>query len=115
MNMHGNVLMEHLYSRGQQFGGLGAALEEPLAVHVTSHGPSVLLKLDYQTALQLTLTYPKFRSNFSKLFAPGVRQVVFGDKQRAKASLVAIYHESPASRELTVRLIKRLQELGENP
>ena len=51
----------------------------------------------------------------SRLIAQGVQQLVFGDKHRKKASLVAIYHESPNSRELTVRLIKRLQELGESP
>jgi len=115
MNLHGKVFMERIYSRGQQFGGLGAALAEPVAVSLTSHGPSVLLKFDYQTALKLTLTYPKFRSNFVRLIARSAQQAVFGDRHRKKASLIAIYHESPASRELTVRLIKRLQELGENP
>jgi NTE family protein len=115
MDVHGRVSTEHIYSKGHQFGGLGAALAEPFPVHVTSHGPSVLLKIDYKTALQLTLTYPQFRENMAQLIARGVRQLVFGDKQRKKASLVAVYHESPASRDLTVRLIRRLQELGESP
>ena len=112
-NLRGQTFMERIYPRGEQIGGLGAALAEPLAVEVTSYGPSVLLKFDYQDALELTLKHPLFRRNLSRLIARGIRQLVFGDKKRKKVKLVTIYHESPDGRELTVGLIKRLQELNE--
>ncbi len=115
LNVHGQVFMERIYSRGDQFGGLGATLAEPLPVRVVSHGPSVLLKFDYQALLQLTLKYPQFRTNVARMITRGAVQLLSGNKHRQKASSVAIYHESPASRELTVRLLKRLHELGENP
>jgi predicted acylesterase/phospholipase RssA len=82
---------------------------------VVSHGPSVLLKFDYQALLELTLKYPLFRTNVARMIARGAGQLLSGHKHRKKASLVAVYHESPASRELTVRLIRRLHELGEDP
>ena len=115
MDLHGNVFMERIYSRGEQFGGLTAALSEPLPVRVVSVGPSTLLKLDYQVGLQLTFKYPKLRENLARQVAQNIKKVVFGDKQRKQASLIAVYHETPVTRELTLRLIKRLQELGESP
>lgn len=115
LNVHGQVIMERIYSHGDQFGGLAAALAEPVPVRVVSHGPSVLLKFDYQALLELTLKYPLFRTNVARMIARGAGQLLSGHKHRKKASLVAVYHESPASRELTVRLIRRLHELGEDP
>jgi predicted acylesterase/phospholipase RssA/CRP-like cAMP-binding protein len=115
LNVHGQVIMERIYSHGDQLGGLAAALAEPVPVRVVSHGPSVLLKFDYQALLELTLKYPLFRTNVARMIARGAGQLLSGHKHRKKASLVAVYHESPASRELTVRLIRRLHELGEDP
>lgn len=115
MDLHGNVFMERVYTRGDQFGGLTAALAEPLPVWIVSIGPSTLLKLDYQVGLNLTFKYPKLRENMARLTARNIKKVVFGDKQRKQATLIAVFHESPVTRELTRRLVQRLQELGENP
>lgn len=114
-DMHGRIFLERTLSRGDQFGGLSAALAEPIPVEMRSHGPCTLLKFEYDRALELTHRHPSFRSNFSKLIARSVQKSVFGDKQRKKAALVAVFHESPKSRELTVRLLRRLVELGEQP
>ncbi len=113
-NLNGQPFLEKIYSRGEQFGGLGAALAEPLPIHVTAHSPAVLLCFEYQTSLQLTLAYPTFRKNVARLVARSVGQVVFGDRIRKKSSLVTFCHESPATRPLTIQVIRRLQELGEN-
>jgi len=115
IDMQGKVFMEQIHSRGEQFGHIGAALAEPISVRITSHGPTVLLKLDYEDVLALTLKHAQFRQNMSRLVARGVEKAVFGDKRRKRASYVAMYHESDATRKVTVRLIKRLQELGERP
>ena len=115
MDMHGGVFLEHIYSRGDQFGGMGAVLAEPAPVRVTSFGPSVLLKFDYQELLGLTLKYEQFRQNISRIVARGAKKMLFGDKERKRPTFIAMYHESEATREITLRLIRRLQELGESP
>ena len=114
-NMQGKPILERIYSRGDQFGGFGAALAEPVPVRVTSHGPSVLLRFDYQMLLKLTLKHEKFRENMSRLIARGIQKLISGDKKRKRALYVAMYHESDATREITTRLARRLQALGENP
>ena len=115
MDAHGNVFLERIYTRGEQFGGLTAALAEPLPVRVNAVGPVTLLTLEYQKGLDLTLKYPKLRANLSKQIARNVRKVVFGDKKLRKPTLIAMFYESPNSRELTDRLVERLQSLGEHP
>ena len=114
-NMNGQETMQRILSRGNQFGGLAAALGEPLPLTVVSHGHSALLKFHYQDALQLTLKHPKFRENMARMVAQDAKKLVFGHKERKKPYLVALFHESPDSRELTRRLLERLTELGENP
>jgi len=114
-NLHGREIMQRIFSRGNQFGGLAAALGEALPLVVASHGHSALLRFDYQTALQLTLKHEQFRKNMSRIVAKDAKEIVFGNKERKKPTLLAVFHQSSATRELTYRLIKRLAELGEKP
>jgi NTE family protein len=44
-----------------------------------------------------------------------VSQVLLSDRRPKRPPLVAVFHESPASRPLTQRLVQRLLELGETP
>ena len=115
LDLHGNVFLERIYSRGDMYGGLTAALAEPLPIRVVSIGPSTLLTLDYQVGMKLTFKYPQLRENLVRQTAQNIKKVVFGDKQRRQPTLIAVYHESPDSRRLTQKLIRRLQELGESP
>ncbi len=116
MDVYGKIFMEQILSRGDQFGALSAALVEPVPIQVVSYEPSVILKFKYQDIVKLSLKYPQFLNNISNQLAQDAKKTLFGAKPlNKKASLVAIYHESPVSRELTIRLIRRLQELGERP
>ena len=114
-NMNGQESLTRILSRGNQFGGLAAALAEPLPLTVVSHGHSALLEFNYQDALQLTMKHPKFRENMSRLVAQDARKLIFGHKERKKPGFMALFHESSESRELTRRLVARLAELGEDP
>ncbi len=115
VDVHGNVVMERYQTAGGQVGAIGAALSEPNEVDVVAQVPSTLLRLDYSKALELTKKHEKFRQNFSKLIAKQIRGFVYQDKFRKRPAIVAVFHESPASRPLTLRLISRLLELGESP
>ncbi len=115
IDVHGNVVTERYQTAGGQFGAIGGALSEPNEVDVVAQVPSTLLRLDYSKALELTKKHDKFRQNFSRLIAQQIRGFLYQDKFRKKPAVVAVFHESPASRPLTLRLIRRLLELGESP
>ncbi len=115
VDVHGNVFLERYQTAGGQFGAIGAALSEPTEVDVVAQTPTTLLRLDYSTALELTRKHEKFRQNFSKLIANQVRGFLYQDKYRKKPTIVSVFHESPASRPLTLRLISRLLDMGEKP
>jgi NTE family protein len=111
----GNVMLQRYQTSGGQIGAMAAALGEPSPVNMIAEEPTTLLKLDYQKALDLTREHEVFRLNFSRLIADSVRNLLLKDRRQKKPALVAVFHESPASRPLTRRLISRLKSLGENP
>ncbi len=115
VDMHGNELLQRFLTRGMQFGVLGAAQAEPIPVNVIAQEPSALLRLDFETAIEFTRKHAIFGLNLTQLIANMVRQVLMPDRHKKKPALVAVFHESPASRSLTPSLIKRLLELGESP
>ena len=115
VDVHGNVFLERYQTAGGQFGAIGAALSEPTEVDAVAQEPSTLLKLDYSTAFELTKKHDQFRKNFTKLIANQIRGFLYQDKHRKKPAIVSIVHESPATRPLTLILIRRLVELGETP
>jgi len=82
---------------------------------VVAQVPTTLLRLDYSKALELTKKHEQFRKNFSRLIANQVRGFLYQDKYRKKPAIVAVFHESPATRPLTRCLIHRLLELDERP
>ncbi len=115
VDMHGNVLLQRFLTRGSQFGALGAAQSDPVPVDVVALEPSAVLKLDFDTVLGFTRKHETFGINLTRSIANMVSQVLLSDRRPKKPSLVAVFHESPASRPLTRRLIRRLLELGELP
>jgi len=115
VGVHGNVLLRRNHTAGDQFGAIGAALSEPTEIDVIARVPSTVLRLDYSTALKLTKKHEKFRQNFSRLIATQVRGFLHPKTSRPKPTIVAIFHESSASRPLTLRLIHRLLALEESP
>jgi NTE family protein len=115
VDMHGNELLRRVLTRGMQFGALGAAQAEPVPVNVVAQEPSALLKLDFQKTVEFTREHAAFGLNLTRSIAGMVRQVLMPGRHKKKPALVAVFHESPASRSLTPRLIRRLLELGESP
>jgi NTE family protein len=115
LDFQGNVVVERHQTSGAQFGALASALGEPAPLNLVAEEPTTLLRLEYQTALRLTKDHELFRHNFSKMIADAVLGLLMKDRKQNKPRLVGIVHQSPETRPLTTRLVKRLQELGERP
>ena len=115
LDVHGKVVIQRFQSAGGQFGGMAAALAEPTPVNCTAEDPSVLLRIDYVTALELTKKYDVFRTNCTRLIADSVKQALFNDKIPVRPSVVTIFHQSDETRVVSRKLLQRLVDLGESP
>ena len=100
VDIHGNELLQRFLTRGMQFGALGAAQAEPVPINVIAQEPSALLKLNFETFLEFTRKHAVFGLNLTQSIASMVRQVLMSDKRQEKPAIVAVFHESPASRAL---------------
>lgn len=102
-------------ARGEQFGFVGAALEEPTPVSIVALEPATLVSLDYETALDLTSKHRDLRRRWSQAFAGRLREQFLTDIVERSLTIIVVSHESPATREITGQLTKRLLEIGETP
>lgn len=103
-----------MISRGEQFGMLIGALTEPVPVRVIALEPTMVLCLDYEQAMDLTYRHPELRRLWLTTFAGKMRKLVFGAAQRRGPMVLALIHETPATRATAQRLGARLGEVGEN-
>jgi NTE family protein len=115
IDIQGNVMLQRQQTAGGQIGALAAALGEPSPIELVAEEPTTLLQIKYQKMLELTKKHDLFRENFSRLVADSMRELLMKDRRQRKAALVAVFHQSGATRPLTKRLIERLQQLGECP
>ncbi len=109
-----NVVHERFQVSGGQFGGMAVALPEPAPVNVVAVDPTTLLGLDYRTGLELTRKHERLRSNFSSLIAETTKNIIIRDRRIPSPFIVAMFYATPETRQITLRVIRRLQELGEN-
>jgi NTE family protein len=111
VDIDGKELLHGFLTRGTQFGALGAAQAEPVPLNVIAQEPSTVLKLDFQNVLEFTRKHETFGLNLTRSISNMVRHMLMSDRHQKKPALVAVFHESAASRSLTPRLIRRLLEL----
>lgn len=114
MDDKGNVVVRRFQRAGGQFGGMAAALTEPSGVDCVAEDPTVLLKIDYQAGLELTRKFSVFRSNMTHILAESLKQTLVFDRQPRPARLVAVFHQTPDTRELSHRLVDRLSQLDKS-
>jgi predicted acylesterase/phospholipase RssA/CRP-like cAMP-binding protein len=102
-----------MIERGEQYGMMAGALAEPLPVRVVALEPTTVLGLDYEQAMELTLRYADLRRLWLRTYAASLRKHYFGPAPRRAPMMLALVHESPATRRAAERLVDRLRELGE--
>lgn len=115
LDFRGNVLIQRHPTAGAQFGALACALGEPTPIELVAEEPTTFLRMDYQVGVQLTKKHEDFRQNFAKMIADAVLNMIMKDRRQQKPRMVAVFHQTPATRPLMRRLILRLRELGEQP
>ncbi len=115
IDSRGNVIKHGFETPGGQFGGLSAALNGPAPVECLAEEPTTILRLNAEDCQRLTCKHDAFRVNLLNSVAENVRSYLFQREEPIKPRLVAILHQSPATRKLTTRICQRLVELGEKP
>jgi NTE family protein len=107
---------EHLFriiERGDQYGIMLGSLGESFPVRIFALEPSTILSLDYEKAMELTLLHPDLRRQWVQTYARSLRRHLFEPASARAPKLLAMIHESPATRNLAQEIIGRLQGLGE--
>lgn len=115
LNVRGETVLERCLSSGAQVGALAAASGEPTPLQIEVLEPSMLLRLDYRKALELTRNCDPFRQNLLKMITDSVQSALMRERPKKLARLLCIFHETAATRELTRRIINRLRSLGQSP
>jgi CRP-like cAMP-binding protein len=111
----GNVVQRKYLGRGSQFGGVAAAQVDPVPITVVAVEPSRVLRLDYDKFLEYVTRIPTLLHNLLQDVGNAFKQTYSLDRIHTQSKVVMVVHASPESRPLTVRVINRLQALGENP
>jgi predicted acylesterase/phospholipase RssA/CRP-like cAMP-binding protein len=102
-----------MIGRGEQFGMMIGALTEPVPIRVVALEPTTVLGLDYELAMELTFRFPELRRLWLTTFAGSLRKHFFGAAQKRAPMILALFHDSPATRGEAERLIGRLLAAGE--
>jgi predicted acylesterase/phospholipase RssA/CRP-like cAMP-binding protein len=113
VDARGGESLFRMIERGEQFGTMVGALTEPVPIRVVALEPTTVLNLDFDEAMELTFRHPDLRRLWLTTFAGSLRKHFFGATQKRAPMVLALIHESPATREVAGRLIDRLRGLGE--
>ena len=99
--------------RGEQFGMMLGALQEPVPVRVFALEPSTLLQVDSEQAMELTLKHQDLRAALAANVCTRPAKAVLRLDPEPRPAMLALIHESPASRPMAERLLGRLRAIGE--
>jgi predicted acylesterase/phospholipase RssA/CRP-like cAMP-binding protein len=113
VDARGTESLFRMIERGEQFGMMVGAVSEPVPIRVVALEPSMVLRLDYEQALELTFRHPEVRRLWLTTVAGHLRKHFFGVTSKRAPAMLALIHESPATRPVAERLVGRLREVGE--
>ena len=109
----GDESLFRMIERGEQFGLMVGALGESVPIRVVALEPTTILRLDYEETLELMFARPDLRRLWLKTYAGSLRKIFLGDAPKRSTMMLALIHDSPATRPTAERLIKRLSDVGE--
>jgi predicted acylesterase/phospholipase RssA/CRP-like cAMP-binding protein len=113
VDSRGGESLFRMFDRGEQFGMMVGALAEPVPVRVIALEHASILSLEYEAAMELTFRHADLRRLWLKTYAGSVRKLYFGSAPRQAPMMLALIHESPATRAAAKRLVDRLRDVGE--
>ncbi|MCP4888985.1 MAG: cyclic nucleotide-binding and patatin-like phospholipase domain-containing protein [Rubripirellula sp.] len=114
LDLFGKQVLVRPLLRGAVFGLFSIAQPEQANTSLVATEPSTGIRLGIKELLALMSQHPDLQMSLYRLAANIVRQIVMVDRSKEKPSVVGVVHQSPASRPLTPRLVKRLMDI-ENP
>jgi NTE family protein len=114
VNARGTESLFRMIDRGEQFGMMVGALSEPVPVRVVALEPTTILSLDYEQAIELTFTQPELRRLWLKTYAGSMRKHFFSAAPKRAPMMLALIHDSPATRRVAEQLMNRLRDIGEH-
>ncbi len=113
VDSRGDEHLFQMFERGEQYGMMLGGLGESIPVRIFALEPSTILSLDYEKAMELTLLHPDLRRHWIQSYARSLRRRFFEPGAARAPKLLAMIHESPATRNIAQQIIGRLQGLGE--
>jgi NTE family protein len=113
IDLRGTESFFRMIERGEQFGIMVGVLAEPVPVRVVALEPTMVLSLDYEKAMELTLLHADLRRRWLMTYAGSLRKLFFGAAPKRAPMMLALIHHSSATRQAAERLLCRLRDLGE--
>ena len=111
MDSRGDEHLFQIFERGEQYGIMLGGLGESIPVRIRA-GASTILSLDHEKSMELMLLHPDLRRQWLQTYARSLRRRFFEPTSARAPKLLAMLHESPATRNLAQEIIGRLQGLG---
>ncbi|MDG2224030.1 MAG: patatin-like phospholipase family protein [Rubripirellula sp.] len=115
LDLFGKQVLERPLLRGAVFGLFSIAQPEQANTSLVATEPSTGIQLGMNQLLDLMSKHPDLQMSLFRLAANVVRQIVMVDRSKEQPSVVGVIHQTPASRPLTPRLVKRLMEIEAPP
>ena len=113
VDAHGGEQLFQMFERGEQYGMMLGGLGESIPVRVFAVEPSLILIVDHEKAMELTLLHADLRGQWLRSYARSLRRRFLEPTAGPATKVLAILHQSDATRDLAQKIIGRLTGLGE--
>src|SRR5262245_26537997 len=102
-----------MFERGEQYGMILGGLGESLPLSIFTVEPSTILDLDHEKSMELMLLYPDLRRLWLKAYARSLRRRLLEPVAGQAPKVLALLHQSTATRSVAQKIVARLEGLGE--
>ncbi len=113
VDARGDEHLFQIFERGEQYGMMLGGLGESIPLRIFALEPSMILSVDHEESLELLLLHPELRRQWLQSYARSLRRRLLGPAAGPAPKVLALLHESPATRTVAQKIIGRLQGLGE--
>jgi NTE family protein len=113
VDSRGDEHLFQMFERGEQYGMILGGLGESLPLRIFAVEPSTILSLDHEKSMELMLQYPELRRPWLQSYARSLRRRSLEPVAGQTPRVLAMLHQSPSTRSVAEKIIKRLQGLGE--
>ncbi|WP_439622626.1 patatin-like phospholipase family protein [Gemmata sp.] len=113
VDAHGRETLFRTFDRGEQLGLMIGVLNEQVPLRVYALEPTTVLEVAHEDAMDLTARHADLRRLWLRTYAGALRKHFFGVAGARGPTMLALVHETPATRPLARKLVERLSGLGE--